>query len=173
MREPLLYIATGIPCSGKTNLISRVFHEERIFSVETRGTNRSPHISRTWRDVWHKFGTAQVNWAGTKIGVRFAWDGCFPTPRHRSQMIGTTRAHGWKVIGLFFDTPLDICLERNAQRPESERVFRVKIERMYDTLVIPRPHEGYDDIIVVSPGREREVIERIRGKQPPITYATM
>jgi predicted kinase len=65
----------------------------------------------------------------------------------RRQWIKMAISFGYEVQGVFFDVPLDVCLERNSQRDRmvSEEVMR----KMAEKLKPPAFEEGFAKITVV------------------------
>jgi predicted kinase len=65
----------------------------------------------------------------------------------RRQWIKMAKSFGYEVQAVFFDVPLDVCLERNRQRDRSvsEEVMR----RMAEKLKPPVFEEGFEKITVV------------------------
>jgi predicted kinase len=57
------------------------------------------------------------------------------------------RSFGYEVQALFFDVPLEVCMERNSRRERSvqEEVMR----RMAEKLRPPSFKEGFSKIVVV------------------------
>jgi len=65
----------------------------------------------------------------------------------RRQWIKMAKSFGYEVQAVFFDVPLEVCLERNSQRDRSvsEEVMR----KMAEKLKPPVFEEGFDKITVV------------------------
>jgi hypothetical protein len=55
-----------------------------------------------------------------------------------------------KIIGILVITPIEVCLERNAQR--ERKVPEFVIDRMYRNFNIPQLYEGFDDINIINNG---------------------
>lgn len=70
------------------------------------------------------------------------------SPHERHSWIKLAKDHGYEVHGVFFDVPLEICLERNAKRDRvvTEDVMR----RMSSKLRPPTFDEGFSKITVVK-----------------------
>jgi len=69
------------------------------------------------------------------------------TPEERRPYIEIARAHGCEIVAVFFDVPLDVCLERNARR---HRVVPADaLEKMAAKLVPPSVEEGFAQVTVV------------------------
>ena len=69
------------------------------------------------------------------------------SPHERRQWIKMAKSFGYEVQAVFFDVPLEVCLERNAKRDRSvsDEVMRSMAER----LKAPAFKEGFDKITVV------------------------
>jgi predicted kinase len=69
------------------------------------------------------------------------------TPHERHNWIKLAKDYGYEVHAVFFDVPLEVCLERNRKRQRlvSEDVMR----RMSDKLKPPAFEEGFAKITVV------------------------
>ena len=69
------------------------------------------------------------------------------SPRERKQWIGMARSFGYEVQAVFFDVPLEVCLERNRKR---ERIVSEEMMRnMAQRLKAPTFDEGFSKIVVV------------------------
>jgi predicted kinase len=70
-------------------------------------------------------------------------------PDERRPYIDIARAYGAAAEALFFDTPVEVCMVRNARR---QRVVPEEaIRNMEARLLPPRPEEGFVKIVVVRP----------------------
>lgn len=69
------------------------------------------------------------------------------TPQERHSWIKLAKDYGYEVLAVFFDVPLEVCLERNQkrQRTVEEDVMR----RMWGKLRPPTFEEGFAKITVV------------------------
>ena len=69
------------------------------------------------------------------------------TPHERSSWIKLAKDYGYEVHGVFFDVPLEVCMERHLRRTRkvSEEVMR----RMATKLKPPTFDEGFSKITVV------------------------
>jgi predicted kinase len=65
----------------------------------------------------------------------------------RSQWIKMAKSFGYEVQAVFFDVPLDVCLERNSQRDRS--VSEDVMRKMAERLKPPVFDEGFAKITVV------------------------
>jgi predicted kinase len=70
------------------------------------------------------------------------------TPGERAPYIGMGRAYGAEVEAVFFDTPLEICQERNAAR---DRVVPEEaMKAMAAKLVPPSQAEGFSRVDLIA-----------------------
>ncbi len=65
----------------------------------------------------------------------------------RRPFIVLANARGYDAEALFFDVPLDVCLNRNQDR--DRRVPEAAIRRMSASLERPTPEEGFTQIDIV------------------------
>ncbi|MBZ5617825.1 MAG: ATP-binding protein [Acidobacteriia bacterium] len=70
------------------------------------------------------------------------------TPQDRAPYIGIGRSYGCEVEAVFFDLPLEVCRERNAQR--GRVVPDDALARMAAKLVPPSASEGFSRIAVLT-----------------------
>lgn len=70
------------------------------------------------------------------------------TPEERRPYIEIARAHGCEVEAVFFNVPLEVCRERNAQR--NRVVPGDALDKMAAKLVPPTLTEGFDRVETVS-----------------------
>jgi predicted kinase len=69
------------------------------------------------------------------------------TPEERRPYIEIARAHGCEIDAVFFDVPLQVCLERNARR---QRVVPPEaLAKMAAKLVPPSTAEGFTAVTTV------------------------
>ena len=72
------------------------------------------------------------------------------TPEERGPYLAIGRAWECEVEAVYFDVPLDVCLERNAGRP---RVVPVEaLAKMAAKLAPPSVEEGFARVTVVTGG---------------------
>jgi predicted kinase len=72
------------------------------------------------------------------------------TPEERRPYIGIGKSYGCEVEAVFFDTPLEVCRERNARR--NRVVPGDVLVKMAEKLVVPSVAEGFDHVTVVTAG---------------------
>jgi predicted kinase len=70
------------------------------------------------------------------------------TPGERHPYIAIGRAYGCEIEAVFFDVPLEVCLERNRSRARAVPDEALRI--MSAKLRIPLPEEGFNRIIRVG-----------------------
>jgi len=69
------------------------------------------------------------------------------TPHERHSWIRLAKDYGYEVQAVYFDVPLEVCLERNQKR--SRVVDEGVMRRMAEKLKVPTFEEGFSKITVV------------------------
>ena len=68
----------------------------------------------------------------------------------RKPIIDAAKAHGVQVIAVWLKTPLEICIARNAIRPNDEIVDERAIRNVHAAIEPPGLDEGFAKIIEVE-----------------------
>ncbi|HEY4358134.1 MAG TPA: ATP-binding protein [Acidobacteriaceae bacterium] len=76
------------------------------------------------------------------------------SPHERRQWIKMAKSFGYQVQAVFFDVPLEVCMERNSKR--DRQVTDEVMKKMAERLRPPAFKEGFDKITVV----------RVKGAAP-------
>src|SRR5579863_908076 len=146
MARGYVVLAIGLPGSGKTTWFKR------------RGV--TPLSSDLLRTLLFDDITEQ-RWQGlvfstlrsllrARLIARMPWnyvDATNLSPHERRQWIKMAKSFGYEVQAVFFDVPLEVCLERNRSRDRS--VSEDVMQRMAAKLRPPSFKEGFDKITVV------------------------
>jgi len=82
--------------------------------------------------------------AALRDGRSVVVDNTNPTVEDRAALIGLARAFGATVAVVLFETPLDECLRRNAERAGRARVPDAAIRNTARRLRWPTADEGFD-----------------------------
>jgi len=142
----VVVLAIGLPGSGKTTWFKR------------RGvTPLSSDMLRTllFDDITEQryqslvFSTLR-SLLRARLIARMPWnyvDATNLSPKERKQWIQMARQLGYEVQAVFFDVPLEVCLERNRRRERT--VAEDVMRRMAAKLRPPTFEEGFSKIVVV------------------------
>ncbi|HEY8601799.1 MAG TPA: ATP-binding protein [Thermomicrobiales bacterium] len=134
--QPEAIIFTGLQGAGKST-----FYRERFFATHLRLNLDMLRTRRRERLL------LEACLAGP---TSFVADNTNPTIEERARFIAPARAAGFRIVGYYFDTPIAVCLKRNAARPAAERVPPIGLYGTRKRLRLPTPEEGFDALYRVQ-----------------------
>lgn len=146
-----LLLLIGLPGSGKSTLASRLCVEypgSQLISTDAIRAQLfgSQEVQGPWPLVWREV-EQQFQQAVAHSSVAI-YDATNAVRRYRKEAIALARATGFThIIGLWWDTPLCLCLERNKKRDRN--VPEEVILQMHSSLFNAPPiqEEGFDYLI--------------------------
>lgn len=77
-------------------------------------------------------------------------DNTNPSAIDRSPIVELTRSSGAAVVGVYFESRLNACLERNKQRAGTASVPNRALYSTASRLMKPAPTEGFDRLFYVA-----------------------
>jgi len=153
-----LYIMIGCPASGKSHWRSHYLGSHTLISPdevidEKWGyRNWSPALAeKAWNSCYRALGRAVCNEMFKAEDSVYVWDAVNPTPMNRSSILNFAKGAGWRVVAVFVDTPLEVCLERNVERGY-RKIPENALRRFYDRLTTPQESEPFDEVIHLKHG---------------------
>lgn len=136
-------IFTGLQGSGKSS-----FYKEQFFSTHVRISldliktrNREDRLLALCLETQQKFVIDNTN----------------PTRADRAKYIGRSKKAGFRVIGYYFRSKVEECLQRNEDR--TDRVPDVAILAIAKMLEVPAHDEGFDELWYVRIDDRQFVVE--------------
>lgn len=156
---PVLILLIGLPGSGKSTVANSLTTPD-AFLISTDAIRAQlfgdEAIQGSWLRIWLEV-RRQFQEAVSKIvqgqAMLAVYDATNVVRKQRRQTIALARKVGFsEIVGLWINTPLPICLERNRSR--DRQVPEAVILRMHRRLqgAPPTLEEGLDRLIVCQPG---------------------
>lgn len=156
-----LILLIGLPGSGKSTLAQQLVKSGHLL-ISTDAIRAQlfgdEAIQGSWLRVWSEV-QRQFQQAVEQIAQDNAQSAIFDATnavrRHRRQVIISARAAGFsRITGLWLDTALEVCLERNRNR--DRQVPEDIVLRMHRCLMgaMPSVQEGMHDLIRYSAFQE-------------------
>jgi len=135
-----LVIFIGLQGSGKSSFFRARFASTHVLVSKDLLRNNSRPARRQ----------RQLLEASLQAGRSVVVDNTNPTLADRAELIGIGRAHGATILGYFFESRLEDCLERNRQRTGKARVPDVALHATSKRLEPPTRAEGFDRLFQVK-----------------------
>ncbi len=98
-------------------------------------------------------GSGKSTWARQRAADEpnaILFDAILVKRSERSPILTRARDRGIPAIAVWFRTPLDICLARNATRPADEVASEQGIKNVYAAVEAPTQSEGFAEVIEVA-----------------------
>jgi predicted kinase len=155
----LLVMGIGIPGSGKSTFLEKLAKQRNYFYLSVDAVRKELAGNEADQSV----NTQAWSIARGRLAQRLAheesvvFDATFAKGEERREFIQYAREKGVTVLhGYYFDVPLDIAKERNAQRKRAVR--ESALDRLHTELQKdpPTEAEGFDTLFTVDEyGRAR------------------
>lgn len=133
-------IFCGIQATGKST-----FYKQHFFNTHVR-------VSMDLLKTRHREGLIME--ACFKTSQKLVVDNTNPSRAVRARYIDIARAHGYKVIGYYFQSVITAALQRNSLRAAAEVVPDIGIRGTFNRLELPSRAEGFDELYFVSLGED-------------------
>ena len=147
-----MYMVIGAPGCGKSTYIQNHLKENEI--VISRDKIRFSMLKDTdeyfskEKEVYNEF-IKQID-AAITADVDFYVDQTSLNAAARNKLFSRLKKKPNEIIGIFFTTPLDTILQRNAQRTGRALVPKDAVINMFNSLTRPTIAEGFTQILEVE-----------------------
>ena len=156
--KKILIMMCGIPASGKSTIaynLAKCLEEQKSIIVSMDNIREEWFGTRKCQDSGDEVYAQSVEdtlWAFENFNI-VIYDATNRTKKARKQLVkAIQKYYDCLVYCVYMATPLDIAIERNANRDESIQVPPATIQRMYDSLQHPTEKEKYyKEIYIIEP----------------------
>ena len=158
-----LYLMMGVPGSGKSTYVKSmlkygdiyVSRDEIRYSLLTDEDDyfaKENEVIRTFIENIDK-SLVMEEYCGDVYA-----DATHLSPKSRAQVLNQLKNKD-KVSMIYLDIPLNIVLERNAQREGRALVPENVVRRMYNSIILPTKEEGIEELIIID---ENQNVKEVR-----------
>lgn len=133
--------------------VGRVFTAERNQRAWERAWARLRSELAAARPGTHVYlvmgvqGSGKSRWVADNLGrlgpSAIVFDAALPARLHRQTLLAIAQAFAVPVIAVFIRAPLDLALQRNAQRTVDKRVPEAAVRSVFSLLEPPSKEEGF------------------------------
>jgi predicted kinase len=146
-----VYIPVGIPGSGKSTWFDRQGFDAAdtafISMDDIRQEIASDVADQSKNALVAKIAKDRFKQA-LSIGVPVIfWDATSVKRKYRKELIKPAKQAGYEVVAVYFDVPLEVAKQRNADRERN--VPEHVLDRMWNQMQKPERDEGFDVIQTV------------------------
>ena len=134
MSEAIIFI--GIQASGKST-----FYRERFFRTHLR-------VNLDMLKTRHREQKLIEYCIDTRLS--FVVDNTNPTRIEREKYIRIAKSSCFSIIGYFFQSQIQCCLERNNLRSGIEKIPEIGVRGVHSKLEMPIYSEGFDKLHFVK-----------------------
>lgn len=152
---PKLIMLVGLAGSGKDTFVKNVLNNT-VLSTDQYIQNIADESRKTFNEVFEEsidFATSQFNiktMEMIKNKESFVWNQMNIFRKTRIRKLKRF-PKDYEKICIYFDTPVEILLERNETRRLTNRHLRSNlIERWYTELEVPTTEEGFDYVYTIK-----------------------
>ena len=158
-----LYLMMGVPGSGKSTYVKSMLkygdiyisRDEIRYSLLTDEDDyfaKENEVIRTFIENIDK-SLVMEEYCGDVYA-----DATHLSPKSRAQVLNQLKNKD-KVSVIYLDIPLNIILERNAQRKGRALVPENVVRRMYNSIILPTKEEGIEELIIID---ENQNVKEVR-----------
>jgi predicted kinase len=132
---------------------------QAVIFVGVQGSGKSTYFAQHYADTHVRLNLdmlrtrhreAVLLHACLAVGQSFVVDNTNPTAATRARYIKLAEAAGYEIVGVAFDTPLELALARNQARSGRARVPDRAIRGTFAKLEPVSEAEGFDRVIRVA-----------------------
>ena len=158
-----LYLMMGVPGSGKSTYVKNILkygdiyisRDEIRYSLLTEEDDYFAKENEVIKTFIDNIDKSLIN--EEYCGDVYA-DATHLSPKSRAQILNKLKNKD-KVSVIYLDIPLNLILERNAQRKGRALVPENVVRRMYNSIILPTKAEGIEKLIIID---ENQKVKEVR-----------
>lgn len=154
IKKNKLFILIGIPCSGKTYYAEKYLANKDTIIVSTDDIRKETYGFYIYNERSNKIiikKSKEILEQGLIENYNVIYDATNTNKTYRRSIVNIGKKHNSEIIGIVFNTNIDMCLERNNKRSKDRRVPEdiIKMMSNYNHDIV-KVEEKFDQIIIVK-----------------------
>ena len=142
-KKAIIFI--GIPASGKSSFYFEKFQEYVHINLDRLHTRNKERL--LLEECFQN-------------NLSFVVDNTNPTQRDRTGYINKSKEYGYKIIGYYFQSSINECMERNQGREGKARISDVGVKSVHSKLELPSYSEGFDELYYVQIQENQFIVKK-------------
>lgn len=173
IRNDDIVCMVGIPASGKSRYTGDLKESRNAESIclddyfyDSKGVySWNPQLDLVaWKKLTGKLEEILVRQSKTDPAPIIV-DDIFYYLDRRAEIIDMAMRHARPAVCVFLDTPLEVAVQRNAQRSDDRKIPEDVIRKMHKSMAYPAPSEGWRRIYKLDDMSLTLMWDRLTGKK--------
>lgn len=146
------YMMVGLPCSGKSTYSLELSRKNNAIIVSSDNIREELLINNVYKkqDNENIFNVVYNRiYYYLNINRDIIFDATNTNRIYREHYVKLVQKYNYKVIAIVFNTPIEVCIERNKYRNKATKVTKRKMLEIKKYFDKPSIDEGFNEIIYI------------------------
>ncbi len=162
LRKNDIILVCGLPGSGKSHFARKYFKKSGRKRINRKEIRKHLYEMFSFNEKWSEDMFCEneellVKYIEKKIiehllfnGEKILIDNISVSEKSRIDYINTASKMKKSIAAVFVNTDLSLCMERNREREESDKVPESLIANLSARTVLPEKREGFSEVLILK-----------------------